>query len=111
MTDRKTVLIRYDEIGLKGRNRKYFEKCLLKNIKRALSGLDDIHYSSPRGRIFLDIPANIAAKCSFNLKSIPGIASFSVGVSMCADFDAIAALGVQWIEPKLVSVESLKFCV
>ena len=29
MTDRKTVLIRYDEIGLKGRNRKYFEKCLL----------------------------------------------------------------------------------
>ena len=111
MTERKTVLIRYDEIGLKGRNRKYFEKCLLKNIKRALSGLDDIHYSSPRGRIFLDIPANIASDCSINLKSVPGIASFSIGVSMSADFDAIAALGVQWIEPKLASVESLKFCV
>ena len=111
MTERKTVLIRYDEIGLKGRNRKYFEKCLLKNIKRALSGLDDIHYSSPRGRIFLDIPAKFASECSTSLKAIPGVASFSIGVSMNTDFDAIAALGVQWIEPKLEPVASLKFCV
>jgi tRNA uracil 4-sulfurtransferase len=111
MTERKTVLIRYDEIGLKGRNRKYFEKCLLKNIKRALSGLDDIQYSSPRGRIFLDIPSKFAPECSASLKAIPGVASFSIGVSMSTDFDAIAALGVQWIEPKLEPVESLKFCV
>ena len=111
MTERKTVLIRYDEIGLKGRNRKYFEKCLLKNIKRALSCLDDIHYSSPRGRIFLDIPSSLAMECSSSLKTIPGIASFSIGVSLRPDFDAISALGVQWIESKLESVEALKFFV
>ena len=57
MTERKTVLIRYDEIGLKGRNRKFFEKCLLRNIKRVLSDTGDIDYRSPRGRIFLDIPS------------------------------------------------------
>ena len=107
MTERKTVLIRYDEIGLKGRNRKYFEKCLLKNIKRALSGSDDIHYTSPRGRIFLDIPSNFAPECSASLKDIHGVASFSIGVSMDTDFDAIAALGVPCIEPQLEPVESL----
>ena len=111
MTERRTVLIRYDEIGLKGRNRKYFEKCLLKNIKRALSGMDDIHYTSPRGRIFLDIPSSFEPECSILLKAIPGVASFSIGVSMNTDLDAIAALGVQWIEPKLESLETLKFCV
>ncbi len=111
MTGRKTVLIRYDEIGLKGRNRKYFEKCLLKNIKRALPDSEDIHYSSPRGRIVLDIPESFALECSGCLKTVPGVASFSVGVSMPTDFDAIANLGVQWIEPKLDSVETLKFCV
>ena len=111
MTDRRTVLIRYDEIGLKGGNRKFFEKCLLRNIKRVLSGADDIVYRSPRGRILLDIPASFAAECTVRLKTVPGIASFSIGISMAPDFDAMADLGVRWIEPVLESVSSLKFCV
>ena len=36
MNEKRTILVRYDEISLKGRNRKYFEKTLLKNIKRSL---------------------------------------------------------------------------
>jgi len=113
MTERRTVLIRYDEIGLKGRNRKFFEKCLLRNIKRVLSsGTDDIVYRSPRGRIFLDIPSSFAPECTVRLKSVPGIASFSIGISMAPDFDAISVLGIQWIEPRLESSgNSLKFCV
>ncbi len=112
MTERRTVLIRYDEIGLKGRNRKFFEKCLLRNIKRVLSGTDDIDYRSPRGRIFLDIPSSFAPECTARLKTVPGIASFSIGISMAPDFDAISVLGIQWIEPRLESSgNSLKFCV
>jgi thiamine biosynthesis protein ThiI len=113
MTERRTVLIRYDEIGLKGRNRKFFEKCLLRNIKRVLSsGTDDIVYRSPRGRIFLDIPSSFAPECTVRLKSVPGIASFSIGISMEPDFDAMAELGIQWIEPRLKSGrDAMKFCV
>jgi len=113
MTERRTVLIRYDEIGLKGRNRKFFEKCLLRNIKRVLSsGTDDIVYRSPRGRIFLDIPSSFASECTVRLKSVPGIASFSIGISMEPDFDAMAELGIQWIEPRLKSGrDAMKFCV
>ena len=113
MTERRTVLIRYDEIGLKGRNRKFFEKCLLRNIKRVLSsGTDDIVYRSPRGRIFLDIPSSFAPECTVRLKSVPGIASFSIGISMEPDFDVMAELGIQWIEPRLKSGrDAMKFCV
>ena len=82
MTERNTVLIRYDEIGLKGKNRKYFEKCLLKNIKRVLSEGEGIVYRSPRGRILLDIPSSFVSECRMRLKSVPGIASFSIGISM-----------------------------
>ena len=101
MTERRTVLIRYDEIGLKGGNRKYFEKCLLRNIKRVLSGSDDILYRSPRGRILLDISSSFAQDCTAQLKTVPGIASFSIGISMTPDFEAISALGVEWITPRL----------
>jgi tRNA uracil 4-sulfurtransferase len=111
MSENKTVLIRYDEIGLKGRNRKYFVKCLLKNIRRSLSHLDNINFSSPRGRIFLDIPSNYVLECSACLKTIPGISSFSIGVSLNPDFDVISALAVKWIEPKLDTAKTLKFCV
>ena len=113
MTERRTVLIRYDEIGLKGRNRKFFEKCLLRNIKRVLSsGTDDIVYRSPRGRIFLDIPSSFAPECTVRLKSVLGIASFSIGISMEPDFDAMAELGIQWIGPRLKSGrDAMKFCV
>lgn len=111
MTERRTVLIRYDEIGLKGRNRKFFEKCLLKNIKRVLKDAEDIHYKSPRGRILLDIPSGFASDCSLRLKTVPGIASFSIGITMSPDFDAMSALGIKWIVPKLEASGSLKFCV
>ena len=35
----KTLLIRYDEIGLKGRNRRHFENQLVKNIRYALKDI------------------------------------------------------------------------
>ena len=34
---KKIILIRYGEIFLKGNNRSFFESCLIKNIKHALS--------------------------------------------------------------------------
>ena len=57
MNEARTLLIRYDEIGLKGRNRKFFENCLLDNIKKALQGLEGLRFRVPRGRIVIDTTA------------------------------------------------------
>ncbi len=111
MSDSRTLLIRYDEIGLKGRNRKYFENCLLNNIKRALSGLDGLRFRVPRGRIMIDMASPLADECSRRLGFVPGIASFSVGYPVNPDFEEMAALGIELIEPHLKSGLELKFCV
>lgn len=37
---KQVIIVRYSEIHLKGNNRGYFEKALLKNIKRALKGIE-----------------------------------------------------------------------
>ena len=42
METKKVIVIRYSEIHLKGGNRNYFEKALLKNIKLALENIDCI---------------------------------------------------------------------
>ena len=111
MNDQRTILVRYNEIGLKGGNRKYFEKILLKNIKRVLPDDEGILYRTPRGRIMLDLSESVANACADQLSFIPGISSYSVGISVRPDFDEIAALGVQWVEPLLQPGKTLRFCV
>ena len=111
MNDQRTILVRYNEIGLKGGNRKYFEKILLKNIKRVLPDDEGILYRTPRGRIMLDLSESVATACADELSFIPGISSYSVGISVKPDLDEIATLGIQWIEPLLKPGKTLRFCV
>ncbi|PIQ97055.1 MAG: tRNA 4-thiouridine(8) synthase ThiI [Nitrospinae bacterium CG11_big_fil_rev_8_21_14_0_20_56_8] len=106
-----TILIRYDEIGLKGRNRRFFESCLLSNIKLALAGVEPMHFHMPHGRILIDTDLSCAEECTSRLSRVPAVASFSVGRKVEADFDVMAAVGREMIEPHMVPGKELKFCV
>jgi thiamine biosynthesis protein ThiI len=59
----------------------------------------------------IDIPTAQGDECVRRLNYIPGVASFSVGMPMPPDFDKVAELGVQWIEPVLLTRKTLSFCV
>ncbi len=107
----KTLLIRYDEIGLKGRNRRHFENQLVSNIRYALRDLKNIKIFKIHGRILGRVDLTDAEKCTSRLTQIPGIASISIGNSMEPDFDKIAQLGISLIQSKLQVFGKLKFCV
>jgi thiamine biosynthesis protein ThiI len=111
MNDARTLLIRYDEIGLKGRNRKFFENCLLDNIKKALHGLEGLRFRVPRGRIMIDTTSSLAEECAKRLSFVPGIASFSIGYPVHPDFDEMAALGIQRLSSHMQAGKEFKFCV
>ena len=105
------IVVRYDEIGLKGKNRNFFIDCLVKNIKRKTFGLQISRIRAPRGRIFIDLADSAIEECLARLRDIPGIASFSLGVSAKPDFEQIAELGIQWIKPLINPGATFKFCV
>jgi len=107
----KTLLIRYDEIGLKGRNRRHFENQLVSNIRYALRDTKNIKIDKIHGRILGRVDFTDAEKCTSRLTQIPGIASISIGNSMESDFDKMAELGVSLIHEKLQTQGELKFCV
>jgi len=107
----KTLLIRYDEIGLKGRNRRHFENQLVSNIRYALRDIKNIKIDKIHGRILGRVDLTDAEKCTTRLTQIPGIASISIGNSMEPDFDKMAELGVSLIHEKLKAQGELKFCV
>ena len=107
----KTLLIRYDEIGLKGRNRRHFENQLVSNIRYSLRDIKNIKIDKIHGRILGRVDFTDAEKCTSRLTQIPGIASISIGNSMEPDFDKMAELGVSLIHEKLQTQGELKFCV
>jgi tRNA uracil 4-sulfurtransferase len=111
MNERRTILIRYDEIGLKGKNRDQFIQRLVKNIQAQMRDLEGLEFKVPHGRIFIYCSQESIEECTRRLQKIPGIASSSVGVTREPEFDTLAAVGVEWIEPLLQPGKTLKFCV
>ncbi len=68
---KKCIVCHYGEIALKGKNRRFFEKRLVANIKNFLP---DAKIITPRGRIIISSEERQAEE---KLKKIPGIAYFS----------------------------------
>ena len=71
------LLIRYGEIALKGKNRPFFEKYLLRNIKKSLEGLEPFQVSFQRGRYFVKIGEENLFTAQRRLQRVFGIVSIS----------------------------------
>ncbi|WP_031514760.1 tRNA uracil 4-sulfurtransferase ThiI [Desulfofalx alkaliphila] len=83
------ILIRYEEIALKGRNRYHFENKLVYHVKRLLRPLGHIKIKTLQCRMLVNI-GNIDRDEAFSrLKTIFGIASFSLVTQINAEEEAI----------------------
>ena len=69
MNEPRIILVRYDEIGLKGKNRRYFENCLRDNIRKKLSGINIDGLRMPRGRIMIEADQSVVGECVERLRS------------------------------------------
>ena len=94
------IIIRYSEIALKGGNRPWFEKLLMKNIKNHLSLVTQIQVHKIHGRIFLETP-NPSKDMIEILKCIPGIASFSQGAFASHDLNVIEQKALSMVQNHL----------
>ena len=85
-----SIVVHYNELALKGRNRPWFVQMLVRNIRTALTGLRVPAVRSVMGRIEIEIgPAEWTA-VSERLRSVFGIAYYSYAGSAPLDLDAIA---------------------
>lgn len=76
----RCAIVHYHELALKGRNREYFEHCLIRNIRTALKDVgvrqvENLH-SRIRVRLPLEVPSEIVRD---RLRRVCGIANFSLG--------------------------------
>jgi thiamine biosynthesis protein ThiI len=91
-----SVIVHYQEITLKGRNRTWFINMLVRNIRTVLADLDaeDVRALSGRIEIRLTSDSNWD-EVRTRLLRIPGIGHFAKAVHVPATVDAMAAVAIE----------------
>jgi thiamine biosynthesis protein ThiI len=88
----KSVIVHYQEIALKGKNRPWFVARLVRNVRDALSGLDVLKVRALMGRIEIVLgPSADWASIRERLVRVFGIANFARAGRTALDVDVIAA--------------------
>ena len=83
-------LIHYNELGLKGKNRRYFEQLLQQRVADALQGIK-AKVSRLHGRLTVkDFDDNDSEKIKDRLKKVFGVAYFAIAQEKSQDFEEIA---------------------
>lgn len=99
----KVVLIRFGEIFLKGKNRGYFEKKLMNNIKETLSKFNLLVDKIPGRYVVSKYDIDDECEIIDRIQKIAGIFSFSPAICFDTDFELIAKHAVSMFETKIGS--------
>ncbi len=86
------IVVHYKELALKGRNRPWFIKILVRNLKGALADLDVRSVRSLMGRIEIELgPSASFAEAQDRIRRVFGIANYSYAGRAPHDFPRLAA--------------------
>ena len=108
------IIIRYAEIHLKGLNRPFFEKALVKNVASALGGIEGAVVRRGESRIYVENVNEEQLNAALEaLGRVYGIHSYSPGVRLEQDFDAAVQVLAELVaeERKRYSQETVPFRV
>ncbi|MFQ5603928.1 MAG: tRNA uracil 4-sulfurtransferase ThiI [bacterium] len=98
---KKCVIVHYGEIALKGKNRLFFENKLKTNIKNALRDARVGEIERLQGRFVIHLPVDTAEELlEEKLRTVFGLAHFSVGVAVPKDIEQIKDASWQLLQHK-----------
>ena len=103
----RVFLVHYGEIGLKGKNRSYFENRLVQNIRRSLRGMGCADVYRIYGRILVTLhPDSDITAIREKLCKVMGIAHFALACVTEQNIEAIQTAALRWVQDKVF--ETLK---
>ena len=92
---RKLLLIRYGEIALKGKNRRFFEKKLIKSLQRSLLRIESAMVIDRHGRVFVEYDAVDEDAVLTAVKRIFGIVSISLAKKIDNDIEVMKEVALE----------------
>ena len=96
-----SILAHYSELALKGKNRPWFIRRLVRNLHTALAGLGVKEIRTPMGRIEIVLnQAATADEVRARMSRVFGLANYSVATRVPLDFDGMASAVVAMLPPR-----------
>ncbi|WP_416151503.1 tRNA uracil 4-sulfurtransferase ThiI [Salipaludibacillus sp. HK11] len=95
------LLVRYAELSLKGKKRKFFEQKLESNIRIALQSYPEVRTSRSFGRMFIKLNGEDENKVADVLQDVFGIYSFSPALKVPLDEQSICEAGLWAVKDAL----------
>ncbi len=92
------ILVRYGELSIKGKNRKYFINALHRVIRQKLKGYEDLKIQATRDRCYIMLNGTDPALVTAELNKVFGIQSYSLAARCDTDIEAIKKLALDIIE-------------
>ena len=91
-----SIMVRYGELSLKGKNRRFFIDTLSNNIKMCLADMKELSFEKQHDRFYvhLDMFSDID-EILFRLKGIPGIHNFSLVKKINKDIDDVCEASLE----------------
>ncbi|MEM2087444.1 MAG: tRNA uracil 4-sulfurtransferase ThiI [Thermoproteota archaeon] len=105
---RRICVIHYSEIGLKGRNRPFFEKKLAENVKHALNGVTDAKVERLQGRLVFPIEEADPQKIAERLTRVFGVSWFAFASVVEPSADSIGRIVMEEASKSVKQGETIK---
>ena len=98
LEDKKTYIVRYGEVALKGANKPYFERMLTERIKKVLRKFDGIQVNKEDGLVIIRTAPEITEEDLLKeVSKVFGVDSISPAVEVECDMEAIASAAVDYM--------------
>ena len=95
----KVFIVHYGEVGLKGKNRSFFENRLVRNIRHALEGTEFADVRRIHGRLLVTLSTNAdIPEIQRRLGAVMGIAHFELCRVTEQNMEAIKDGALEWIQ-------------
>ena len=95
------LIVKYGEIGVKGKNRYLFENKLIKNIKNMLKPLGEYNVYKEYGRIYVDVNDDNYEEVMEEVRKVFGIVGVCPGIKAEKDYDVLKETALKLIEQKI----------
>lgn len=108
MENKRTFIVRYGEVALKGANKPYFERMLMERIRRVLKKFDGLRVSKEDGLLVVRAEFDIAEKVVIDeISKVFGVDSISPAVEVDPSMEAIEAAAIDYMK-ELIAEKGIK---
>lgn len=95
------LIVKYGEIGVKGKNRYIFENKLIKNVKNILKPIGKFNVYKEYGRIYVDLDGYDYEEVVEEVKKVFGIVGVCPAVRAEKDYNLLKELALNMLEEKI----------